>query len=247
MNCSWNSFGDSSILRDDHISKLSASIGAVGVAMSNDPSLVDRFRDSMRIGQAEWRDGESYDLALLLSASLEDAYAIAVMLIPPRGWRDIEALASLNVDAARDALRAAKESGSIDVQLAMARYAPTFLSDEERSAILVRALQLDELSGDLSLALDQVADFHPPAVVDALFRGLFERPGDVACNFAAMLAFVFEKADSSFDWAFRPLFLRFNTDLHAERVDALGELCALIGLDAAPLMASIGVVASPSV
>ena len=138
------------------------------------------------------------------------------------------------------------ETGSIDVQLAIARYAPTFVSDEERSAMLVRALQLDELSGVLSLALDQVGAFHPPAIVDALLRGLFARPGDVACHFAAMLAFVFKKADSSFDWEFRPLFLRFNTDLHAERVDAFRELCALIGLDAVPLMASIRVVASPS-
>lgn len=199
----------------------------------------------MRIGHADWHDGKSYDLTLLASASIEDTHTIASLLIPPRGWRDVEALALLDTDAARDALRASMQAGSIDVQLAIARYTPTLVSDEARSALLLRALQLDVLSGDLSLALDQVVDFHPPAIVDALFRGLFARPGDVACNYAAMLAFVFQKTDSSFDWEFRPLFLRFNTAHQAERIDAFRELCAFIGLDAAPLMASIGVVATP--
>jgi len=213
--------------------------------MSDEPFVVDRFRDSMRIGYAEWRDGDGYDLSLLPSASVEAKHAIALLLIPPRSWRDVEALASLDTDAAQAALRAAGHAGSTDVQLAIARYAPTLLSEHQRAESLIEALRRDELTGDLSVALDAVVDFHPPAVIAVLFRGLFERPGDVACNFAGMLAFVFDKSASSFDWEFRPLFLRFNTESQAERIDAFRDLCALLGLDAASLMASIGVIASP--
>ena len=111
--------------------------------------------------------------------------------------------------------------------------------------MLLCALQLDGLSSDFSLALDQVVNFHPLAIVDALLRDI-RVLGDVACHYAANLAFMLKMTNSSFDWKFRPLFLRSTTDHHAERLDAFRELCAFIGLDAAPLMASISVVATPS-
>ena len=66
--------------------------------------------------------------------------------------------------------------------------------------------------------------FHPPAIVDALWRGLTTRQGDVATHYAAMLAFVYGKADSPFDWSMRPLFLKFNTTSTAERQAAIAEL-----------------------
>ena len=79
--------------------------------------------------------------------------------------------------------------------------------------------------------LDQVERFHPPAIVDALWRGLTTRQGDVAAHYAAMLAFIYGKADSSFDWSLRPLFLKFNTESEAERHAALAELRARVGVE----------------
>lgn len=66
-----------------------------------------------------------------------------------------------------------------------------------------------EFYGGLTGTLLESEAFHSPPVVDALFRGLFLRPGDVACHFAGMLVYVHGRSRSSFEWAKRPLFLRF--------------------------------------
>jgi hypothetical protein len=44
-----------------------------------------------------------------------------------------------------------------------------------------------------------------------------------------MLAFLYGKAESTFDWSLRPLFLKFNTPSETERQAALVELRALVG------------------
>jgi hypothetical protein len=43
--------------------------------------------------------------------------------------------------------------------------------------------------------------------------------------------FIHGKADSSFDWTHRPLFLRFKTEDRAERESVFRELCEKIGVD----------------
>jgi hypothetical protein len=43
--------------------------------------------------------------------------------------------------------------------------------------------------------------------------------------------FLHGKAESSFDWNHRPLFLRFNTEIRAEREIAFRELCEKIGVE----------------
>ena len=60
----------------------------------------------------------------------------------------------------------------------------------------------------------------PPEVVEELFRGVQEREGEVAVNFAAMLLFINGKAEEPFDWSQRPFLLRFNTDDPDERREA---------------------------
>jgi hypothetical protein len=44
-----------------------------------------------------------------------------------------------------------------------------------------------------------------------------------------MLAFIYGKADSAFDWSMRPLFLKFNTVSSAERQAAIAELRTRLG------------------
>ena len=75
----------------------------------------------------------------------------------------------------------------------------------------------------------EVEEFHPPAVIDALLRGVLKRDGETAVHYAAMLMFIYGKATSSFDWEHRPFFLQFNTDDRHERQTAYRELCARIG------------------
>lgn len=199
----------------------------------------EKFRESMRMDYEKWHDGVGYDLEILSQLNEDDRKSVLSLLIPPSGWRDVEALATFDSDVAREALHKALKSGSAEVRAAVTSYAPWIGTDDERTETMLRALKHGKFFDDLSSVLDQVEEFHPPAIVNALFRGLFVRPGEIATNFAAMLAFVHGKADSAFDWELRPLFLKFNTDDGAERARAFEELCALLELDPAEVRARI--------
>lgn len=194
-------------------------------------AIIDRFREAMHIDYEKWHDGVGYDLEVLAQASDDEKRTILSYLIPPSGWRDVEALAAIDSDVARKALHKALTSEKAEVRAAVTRYAPHVASDDERTEILVRGLKYGKFFDDLTSVLDQVEEFHPPAIVNALFRGLFVRPGDIATNFAAMLAFIHGKADSAFDWESRPLFLKFNSDDGAERERAFQELCVLLEIN----------------
>jgi len=55
-----------------------------------------------------------------------------------------------------------------------------------------------------------------------------------------MLMFIHGKADSSFDWTHRPLFLRFKTEDRAERESVFRELCEKIGVAPEPYLKTAG-------
>jgi hypothetical protein len=59
---------------------------------------------------------------------------------------------------------------------------------------------------------------------------LLSREGEVATLFAAMLFYIYGKADEPFDMTQRPFFLRFNTENKAERLDAFLELCEKLNI-----------------
>ena len=104
------------------------------------------------------------------------------------------------------------------------KHAPHLVDDAARTEMLVNALEVATPFDAFTDTLEQVERFHPPPVVDALWRGVDTRQGDVAVHYAAMLAFIYGKADSAFDWSMRPLFLKFNTTSSAERRAAIAEL-----------------------
>jgi hypothetical protein len=108
---------------------------------------------------------------------------------------------------------------------------PHLVSDDENTASLVEALEHAEFYGGLTQALDQAEGFHPPRVVDALFRGLLKREGENAVHFAAMLMFIHGKASTSFDWDQRPFFLQFHTEDRADRRRHFRELCERIDVN----------------
>lgn len=197
-------------------------------------TLLERFRQSMVCNYDRWHDGIGYDLDLIAAASPGERVEIEDLLVsrPVEGWRDVEALAALDTPRARVLLRQALRSRNHEVAMAVARHAPGLVPADERSATLVAALEGAEFYGGLTQALAQVEDFHPPEIVDALFRGALVRDGGTAVHFAAMLMFLHGKAKTSFDWDQRPFFLRFNTDCRPEREAAFGELCAKVGVDA---------------
>ncbi len=201
-------------------------------------TAVDRFRESMVCTYDRWREGTGYDIAIFKTATPEELVEIENLLLA-RGtddWRDVEALAALDSPRARVALRKALKSSNHRVRIAVADYAPELISEAERTATLVHALEGADTYEGLTQAFLQIEEFHPPEIIDALFRGVLARRGGNAVHFAAMLMFLHGKAPSAFDWNQRPFFLKFNTEERAERETCFRELCRKLGVSTEPYL-----------
>lgn len=189
------------------------------------------FARSMEVDFDKWHDGTGYDLAALAEAGPEERARIESLLLARgcRDWRDVEALSALNTPGARQALVEAFRRGNAEIRAAVLRSVPDLASLEERIAALVSAIESAEVFGGLTQALLEVEAFHPPEIVDALFRGVLQRDGAVAGEFAAMLLYLHGQAESAYDMALRPFLLRFQEE---ERVQLFRELCAKVGVNA---------------
>jgi hypothetical protein len=200
--------------------------------MIDQAPALDRFLKSLFIDYEKWHDGVGYDVDALREATPAERTAAEPRLDAMHDWRDVEALAvlaGLGSGSAEQSLRNALRGGSPEIRLAVMRYAPHLADDDARSAALVHALETATVFDGFTETLEQVEKFHPPPIVDALWQGLMTRQGDVAVHYAAMLAFIHGKADSTFDWSMRPLFLKFNTESSAERRAAIAELRTRLG------------------
>jgi hypothetical protein len=186
-----------------------------------------RFKASMKIGFEEWHDGIGYDIEAIRMASQAERDAIEQILInhSPRDWRDIEALAEINTKRARETIKEAIKDPNPVVRVAVTRFAPDLVTDNERTQSITDALKNTEPFWGLSQVLDEVKRYHPEEVKEALIKGSLNRKGEVAVHFAAMLFYLFGKAKEPFDWGKRPFFLRFNTEDRKERVKVFRELC----------------------
>ncbi len=208
----------------------------------SDDTAAGRLRNSMQIDYEKWHDGIGYDIDIIRNATPEELVEIENLLVlrPVVDWRDVEALAALDSPRARALLKKTLLHGNHELRVAVADHAPHLVSDNARTASLVAALHGADLYGGLSQALDQVEDFHPPEVIDALFHGLLKRDGEAAVNFAGMLMYLHGKASEPFDWDQRPFFLLFHTTNMAERREHFRELCRRIGVDADALLQRLG-------
>lgn len=172
-------------------------------------------------------------MAIIHTATPEELVEIENLLLS-RGaddWQDVEALAAIDSPRARVALRKALESPNHRVCIAVTEYARALISEAERIAVLVKALESAETYGGLTQALLAVESFHPPQIIDALLRGVLTRTDGPPVHFAAMLMYLHGTTSSAFDWSQRPWFLKFNTNDRGERIRLFKELCAKIGLD----------------
>jgi hypothetical protein len=206
-----------------------------GSSVTASGSVLQRFLASMVMNFDMWHDGTGYDLPLLDSMSQEerDQAEDAVIRHSPRDWRDIEALARIDSPRARRQIEAALMSTDNHVRREAIRHAGDKAQPNERERLLVRSLEKDVIYGGLTQAIDEASTFHPPTVVDALFRGALNRDGEIAVHFAALLMFIHGKATEPFDWDHRPFFLRFHTTDRAEREIVFRELCQTVGVDPA--------------
>ena len=152
----------------------------------------------------------------------------------------METLAVFATEEATTTLLELIHNWSSELHAAVLSCAPHIMQDAEWTALLVSILEHGEFYGGLTSTLAYVGTFHPEPVVDALFRGLLLRAGDVACNFAGMLVYAHGHGRSSFEWSKRQLFLRFNTDNSVDRLGAFHDLCMLIEVDANQVLNRIG-------
>lgn len=196
--------------------------------------VVERFRKSMMIDYDRWREGVGYDIGLIQSAAIDEREEIERILLYKSvdDWRDVEALIALNSLKAFEKLRNALRSENHAVVMAILENAPQLVSSEERTQLLVAALQSADFYHGLTQALHQVEEYHPPEVIEALFNCLLDRESGVLAHFAGMLMYLHGKSDVPFDWALRPFYLRFNTPDRVQREAAFRELCEAIGIDA---------------
>jgi hypothetical protein len=202
---------------------------------SNQPlsDAAKKFISSMEMNYEMWHDGLSYDLDALKAVPQAELAAIETILIDhqPRDWRDIEALAQIDSPRARAEVEAALKSSDPSVRQTAMQYAGEKVDPKEREEVLIKSLRSDSLYGGLSEAIDEAEEFHPPAVIDALFRGALNRDGEAAVHFAALLFYLHGKSKEAFDWDHRPFFLRFNTSEREERKAVFIELCQIVGVD----------------
>lgn len=196
-------------------------------------SPLQRFRKSMEIDYEKWHDGIGYDLDAIRAATKTERKAIEQMLTEhtPRDWRDIEALAKINTKNAQEIIKKAIKDPDPDVRVAVTRFAPNLVTNSERSQSIINALQHAEIFSGLSQVLDDVEEYHPKEVKEALITGLLSREGDIAVLFAAMLFYLCGKAKEPFDMKQRPFFLRFNTENREERVQAFRGLCKELNIN----------------
>ncbi len=190
-------------------------------------SPLQRFEKSMQINYEKWHDGIGYDLESLKLASQNERRTIEKILIDhtPRDWRDIEALAQIDTMSAREAIKNALKDRDPDVRIAITRFAPNLVTKKERNKSLIDALETAEIFWGLSQTIDDIEDYHPREIKEALIKGLLSREGEVAVLFAGMLFYIYGKAEEPFDMKQRPFFLCFNTENKAKRLEAFLELC----------------------
>jgi len=194
---------------------------------------MSRFIESMNIDYEKWHDGIGYDLRALEEADKKERKAIERILVNrnPKDWRDIEALAILDTPGARSALLVSVLGGINEVNMAVLRYAPELVNDSLRTKLIVKALKSASFFYGLRQTLHLVEKYHPEEVIRELFHGTLNREGGVAVHFAAMLFYIYGKAETSFDPENRAFFLKFNTEKLSDRKIIFQELCKKINVD----------------
>jgi hypothetical protein len=200
---------------------------------SDSVSPLQRFEKSMVINYEKWHDGVGYDIDAIKLVSPTERRTIEQMLIhhSPCDWRDIEALAAIGTKNAHEAIKSAIKDPNPAVRVAVTRFAPTLITNNERSQSIIEALQHAEIFTGLSQVLDDIEQYHPREVKEALIAGLLSRKGDIAVLFAAVLFYLCGAAKEPFDMKQRPFFLRFNTENREERVQAFRELCKKLNIN----------------
>jgi hypothetical protein len=192
------------------------------------------FTASTNIGYEQWHDGIGYDLAALTKSTEQERAHVAARLIRrlesgEGDWRDIEALAALDVPETREALERALPRAKPEMRLHIASALVAMGASVEIDRIIADILRRGTYEDGLSQALDFAARHATPFLREVLLDCARNGKPDVRVHAAALSLYLAGKADEAFDWNHRPFFLQFGEEDEQIRERAYVELCRRIG------------------
>ncbi|MGD9048210.1 MAG: HEAT repeat domain-containing protein [Anaerolineae bacterium] len=204
---------------------------------SNKPPspTLDKFLQSMKIGYVEWHDGIGYDLEALGELRGEELRQVETLLISRKhlDWRDIDALAEIDSDEALSALKNALKSKNYEVRArAIEKLSQKgIISVREIERLLVETIPLVSILNGQTFTLRLAEKYPTPAVKRVLLWCTLHGNDDVRVHAAALIHYLYGIATSTFDWKYRPFYLRFGDKNLSSRKLAYDELCEMIQVD----------------
>jgi hypothetical protein len=196
-----------------------------------------RFVSSLELDHGRWRDGDGYDLEALGSIEQGERGDVVHLLAQREPtWREIEALAAIDIPPAFMAIeRALRHGRSIDTRLAAAQALHHLGKlDEPIDKMLAREIRNLTAGDGCTRALLMAEEHATEDVKHALLAASHNRTAS-AMHCAAVLCYLAGVAKEPFDWNLRPLFLRLGPEEpEDDREAAFRELCTLVGIDDGP-------------
>lgn len=196
------------------------------------PAVLQFVRSTM-LSMDQVRDGEGYDVSALQGLSNPEAACILDLLNERldtfgANWRDVDAMAALNIPPARMVMQRLAGHRSAEVRLRAARYLAEGGDDTAAEREIVKLLGNPDTDIGAS-ALLMMAEAHPTeAVRKALLDCVIDGADHLRVHAAALALFLAGGAAESFDWAHRPLFLQFGESDRAARLAAMKDLKKLM-------------------
>lgn len=187
-----------------------------------------KFEASMVIDYEKWHDGIGYDLEALAQMSGPERAAVAKELssrvASRRGeWRDLEALAALKTDDAKEALREGLKTRDLNMRLHTAYELHEMGEDIALDTYIADALQRGGEEAE-TFALSLAPHHDSPLLRAALLDCTHSGSKTVRVHAAALLFYFAGIAKSPFDWDHRPFFLEFGEEDRVRRTRAYAEL-----------------------
>jgi len=191
-----------------------------------------RFQDSLNLGYDQWHDGEGYDLeALRQLRGSERTIAEEILLSRNASdWRDIEALDILGTEKALEEMNRALSSSKIEVRIEAAERLKKreIIEDEDIENVIIRSLDEVTFFNGMNRVMRLVEQYPSQKVREKIRWCAINGNDDIRVLAAAMYHFLSGCTESSFDWEYRPLYLRFGKHSKHDREVALQELDELI-------------------
>jgi len=184
---------------------------------------------------AKWHDGVGYDLDALRKLSLDEKEKVEDSLIT-RGvqdWRDIEALAEIGSEKALSAIKSALQSDKYEVRIKAIESLSEkkVVSEKEIETVLVETIPLVSILNGQTFTLRLAEKYPSSAVKRVLLWCALYGNDDIRVHAAALIYYLYGIATSSFDWNYRPFYLRFGDKNLSNRKLAYDELCDKIQVD----------------